>query len=641
MFTRSHFVLLLWRLLVALCAALWLAPSHAQMRLGEITLVRDVSGQMTLEEVQRASTEPFKPPYLRLIDRSIVWLRVPLEPVQGDDPASPRPGDLTRLEATQSLRVLVAFATQAQLYDPWPDGRGSITPLSPTLSQHAMHQSFTMPIAPGVAPRVLWLRLQSNGPLLASLGLHSAAQRSVVDSRSLLFHGLVSGLSSAFFLLAIAGLTLERSQLMIAWVAKQLANLTAAILNIQWAVEGNMSQTYLLTPSAGLELVRHLNGALSLWFFYVLLRQFSGPPWTRQLHQMFFISLAIGVGAYLLGYTAAARAMMITHYGVGFFVIALTGAACVLQGQMVVRPLGAPRKLLLALGIGVLFGIAWLSCFPIGFYNVMETGPALFVLVSAFTSTAFVLMLVWRQRNQSVARQAAAELQAGLADRALQLERDERERQQEFMVMLTHELKAPLSTLGMVLQSSGGSPSMRHHADNALGTMRRVIDHCAKAIRLEEADLTPVRQACSIPVQLQLRIDALSPHERSRIHIDAIPALPDLPADLDALTVVLSNLLDNALKYSPKDSPIHVVFGSHGEGDTRYQTLTVSNQPMPGPLPQPDQLFSKYYRGEGPSRVGGSGLGLYLSRALARRMQGDLVCSLAEHEVRFTLTLPQ
>jgi signal transduction histidine kinase len=639
--TRSHFTLPLWRLLVALCAALWLSPGHAQMRLGEITLVRDVSGQMTLEEVQRASTEPFKPPYLRLVDRSIVWLRVPLEPVQGDDQPSRRPGDLTQLEATQSLRALVAFATQAQLYDPWPNERGVSTPLSPTLNQHAMHQTFTLPIAPGVAPRALWLRLQPNGPLLVSLGLHSAAQRSVIDSRGLFFHGLVGGLSSAFFLLAIAGLALERSPLMIAWVAKQSANLTMAILNVQWAVEGKFSHSYLLTPSVEWELVRHLNAALSLWFFYVLLRQFSGPPWTRQLHQVFFISIAIGLCAHLLGYTDAARAMMITHYGAGFFVIALTGAACVLQGQMVVRPIDAPRNLLLGLSVGVLFGIAWLSCFPIGFYNVLQTGPALFLLVSAFTSTAFVLMLVWRQRNQTVARQAAAELQVGLADKALQLERDERERQQEFMVMLTHELKAPLSTLGMVLQSSGGSPSMRHHADNALGTMRRVIDHCAKAIRLEEADLPLVRQACSLPVQLQLRIDALLPHERSRIRIDAIPALPDLPADLDALTVVLSNLLDNALKYSPKDSPIRAVFGCDGHGSTRYQTLTIANQPMPGPLPQPDQLFSKYYRGEGPSRVGGSGLGLYLSRALAQRMQGDLVCSLAQHEVRFTLTLPQ
>jgi signal transduction histidine kinase len=232
-------------------------------------------------------------------------------------------------------------------------------------------------------------------------------------------------------------------------------------------------------------------------------------------------------------------------------------------------------------------------------------------------------------------------MQSRLTDVALQLERDERERQQEFMVMLTHELKAPLSTLGMVLLSSGGSASMRPHADMALGTMRRVIDHCAKAIRLEEADPSRLMQACSLPVQLQLRIDALLPHERSRIHIDAIPALPDLPADLDALTVLLSNLLDNALKYSPKDSPIRVVFGCDGHGSTRYQTLTIANQPLPGPLPQPHLLFSKYYRGEGPSRVGGSGLGLYLSRALARRMHGDLVCSLAAHEVRFTLTLPQ
>jgi signal transduction histidine kinase len=428
---------------------------------------------------------------------------------------------------------------------------------------------------------------------------------------------------------------------MIAWAAKQSTNLSMALLNVQWPVDGQLTHTYLITPSPGWELLRYINPIFSLWFFYILLRQFSGPLWAVRLQQGFFITLLISLSAYLLGDVALARSLIFFQYGLGILIILLTGATCAMSGDMFEQPVAPAKAVMLALSAGILFGTAWLSCFPVGFYGVMSFGPALFVLLSAFTSAAFVLMLVWRQRNQTVAKQAAAELQANLTDRALQLERDERERQQEFMVMLTHELKAPLSTLGMVLQSSGGNPVMRHHADNALGTMRRVIDHCAKAIRLEEADLPPVRQACSLPVQLQLRIDALLPHERSRIHIDAIPALPDLPADLDALTVVLSNLLDNALKYSPKDSPIRAVFGCDGHGSTRYQTLTIANQPMPGPLPQPDQLFSKYYRGEGPSRVGGSGLGLYLSRALARRMQGDLVCSLAAQEVRFTLTLPQ
>jgi signal transduction histidine kinase len=638
--TRAEVTSVLWRMAWVLCAALWLSPSHAQMRLGEISMVRDASGQMTFEEVNHARPEPYTPPYLRFFDRSIVWLRLQLDPAQAADATPQSPAAPSGRYAGQSLRVVAAFATQAQIYGALPGEQGS-APLSIDLKPHAMHQTFSLPIEASTAPRVLWLRLQPDGPLLVSVDLFSAAQRGGIESTGLVFHGLVSGLFGAFFLLSVAALILERSALMKAWAAKQSANLAIALLNVQWVVDGQFAQTYLLTPTSGLELLRQLNPLFSLWFFYVLLRQFSGPHWALRLQQAFFISMGLGLGGFLLGNAPLARAMTIAHYGVGFFVLTLTAAACALRVRTRDRPGEAHLNLMLSLGVGCVFGLAWLSCFPIGFYNLLSMGPAMFVLLSAFTSTAFVLMLVWRQRNQTVARQASIEMQSRLADIALQLERDERERQQEFMVMLTHELKAPLSTLGMVLQSSGGSASMRHHADMALGTMRRVIDHCAKAIRLEEADPSRLMQACSLSVQLQLRMDALLPHERSRIHLDASPALPDLPADLDALTVLLSNLLDNALKYSPKDSPIRVVFGCGGDGSKRYQTLSITNQPLPGPLPQPDLLFSKYYRGEGPSRVGGSGLGLYLSRALARRMHGDLVCSLAAHEVRFTLTLPQ
>ena len=142
-------------------------------------------------------------------------------------------------------------------------------------------------------------------------------------------------------------------------------------------------------------------------------------------------------------------------------------------------------------------------------------------------------------------------------------------------------------------------------------------------------------------MQWQLRLDALQATERDRFKLDFEPMLPDIRADLDALTVVLSNLVDNALKYSPKGSPIQVELRSHLDGASRFQTLCVMNQPRPGPLPQADLLFGKYYRGENQLPVGGSGLGLYLSRAMTRRMHGELSCDIQAQQIRFTLQMPQ
>ncbi|NTZ41612.1 HAMP domain-containing histidine kinase [Altererythrobacter sp. SALINAS58] len=99
---------------------------------------------------------------------------------------------------------------------------------------------------------------------------------------------------------------------------------------------------------------------------------------------------------------------------------------------------------------------------------------------------------------------------------------------------------------------------------------------------------------------------------------------------------ILLNLLGNAIHYAPEGSSIKLLAG--GSDDTA--SLEVADQ---GPGLTPDQqkvVFNKFER-LGRSGDGGSGLGLYISRRLARAMRGELaVASEPGQGARFTLTLP-
>ena len=100
---------------------------------------------------------------------------------------------------------------------------------------------------------------------------------------------------------------------------------------------------------------------------------------------------------------------------------------------------------------------------------------------------------------------------------------------------------------------------------------------------------------------------------------------------------VLLNLLGNALRYSPEGSTVRLEVELRGE----WASVTVADEGQGLTPEQQTKVFDKFER-LGRSGDGGSGLGLYISRFLARAMGGDLtVASVPGEGARFTLKLPQ
>jgi signal transduction histidine kinase len=113
-------------------------------------------------------------------------------------------------------------------------------------------------------------------------------------------------------------------------------------------------------------------------------------------------------------------------------------------------------------------------------------------------------------------------------------------------------------------------------------------------------------------------------------------AAPSLMADPLFFKIVAQNLLANAVRYSPEQTPIDWVVSQDGS----QWRIEVSNSVAPDAWPDAERVFDKFYRAPAALRLSGTGLGLYVSRHLARRMGGDLLYQPTPDRVRFTWLIP-
>jgi len=107
-------------------------------------------------------------------------------------------------------------------------------------------------------------------------------------------------------------------------------------------------------------------------------------------------------------------------------------------------------------------------------------------------------------------------------------------------------------------------------------------------------------------------------------------------AEFRRVMQVLLNLVGNAIRYAPADSRIEISLGKSGN----YAYITVADE-GPGLSPEQQKLVFEKFERLGRSGDGGSGLGLYISRKIARAMGGDVsIESVPGEGARFTLSVP-
>jgi PAS domain S-box-containing protein len=201
----------------------------------------------------------------------------------------------------------------------------------------------------------------------------------------------------------------------------------------------------------------------------------------------------------------------------------------------------------------------------------------------------------------------------------------------EFVATVSHELRTPLASL----HGAAMTLRQRHErldADTQDELLDMIADQSKRLAKLiEEILLTGQLDAGSLrvtsePFDPEQLVRTAVEEARHRIsdgttlETSAPRVLPYVVGDGVRTHQVLANLIDNAIKYSPAGGRVEVAAEQDGES-IRF---SVRDEGLGIPAGEQDRIFDKFYRLDPENRrgVGGSGLGLYISRELVRSMNG-------------------
>jgi len=243
-------------------------------------------------------------------------------------------------------------------------------------------------------------------------------------------------------------------------------------------------------------------------------------------------------------------------------------------------------------------------------------------------------------------------------DRTVTSERDMRKQsaprravdrmRERFLASVSAEMQAPLESV------SSAARALREEGISA-GERRRLADSIASAAEMLDQRLEELSRLIRIAGHEPLRLSEaparrlveeairLAGHERVRSRVDNAPGQARF--DVDGLARAAANLIDNAVKFSPTDSPVHVRLVSSRmpteDGDVEAMTLSVADRGPGVPDADRERIFAPFAHGEDEHRSKGLGIGLYEARSLARLHGGKLECvSRKGGGSEFRLTVP-
>lgn len=215
---------------------------------------------------------------------------------------------------------------------------------------------------------------------------------------------------------------------------------------------------------------------------------------------------------------------------------------------------------------------------------------------------------------------------------------------EELLSGLSHDMQTPLATIvGLVDVLHGSLPSDDPEQVEVLGALRRQTDHLYVLI---QQFLDHLRLQSERGLNLTTRpVDPLGPvqrvmelfEHRRELRVAAPQTVPDVLADPVRLQQVLSNLADNAVKFSSE--PVTIVLEVGADDVTIHVDDDGIGLPAQG---EPDVVFERFFRGPEASGTPGTGLGLYVTREVVRAMGGEIHASNRDGGgARFSVTLPR
>jgi signal transduction histidine kinase len=221
--------------------------------------------------------------------------------------------------------------------------------------------------------------------------------------------------------------------------------------------------------------------------------------------------------------------------------------------------------------------------------------------------------------------------------------------QRQFVADASHELRTPLTIVRSELEFAYRT-TRKSKLKESIGTSITELDHLSSMVndlltlaRLDAAqmklELSPVRLD-EMLVECVQTVNGIAKKKKVRLKLFIEEAV-EIEGDQKKLMSVFLNLLDNAIKYSPRNKEVTATLRM-AKGEPRNAIIVVKDNGPGIPISEQERVFTRFYRGsQSRSKADGSGLGLAIARRFVELHGGRITLESAEGQgSSFAVELP-
>lgn len=221
---------------------------------------------------------------------------------------------------------------------------------------------------------------------------------------------------------------------------------------------------------------------------------------------------------------------------------------------------------------------------------------------------------------------------------------------QQLLNTVCHELRGPLHLARLCLGSALAAPDLTPTCREEIGLADLSLDRAAgmtrdllEATRIDHGVLAVTPRPLDVGALVAETVAAakrVARHRACRLVATVAAAVPPVMADPERVRQIASNLIDNALKFSPRHTTVLTTVAPSLRSSGHVE-IAVADEGHGVDLATAEKLFERFHQSPSPHSRKGIGLGLYLCRELVRRHGGEIwVENVPGAGARFAFTLP-
>lgn len=640
-----HSLRRLWPLLLLLCSSLVLAQEilldHERIDLSsQVESLIDPDGKLTLEDVMQpgmASRFEQRPDVLQKIGRNnTVWLRATLKP----NSAQSQEWWLELQMPAAAEQMAFYNASDLQFYSAGAD----ISPLRATDYRNPIYKlEFT-----DGQPRTFYMKVHTGQVMAKHLVLWEPSAFTRATAKEEFIWGIRTGIC---ILLVLTSLWLERA--IRDGIYRSFAMYVLCVIFMNLPAAGLVREAFGANYMQVLNYIRFfaltaaLVTSIEFLFRFVGMRELRPQLtkiylWTMRSYAcaIVVVTLAgyfeVGITMLSVGMTFLAAPLgfliLIKHalrsnmeVKLPFFIACSTLLVTIMLQFLVLR--GAIPNDIMSYSTAVTTMLVFLTVF----YAITKRYQR---MREANESAQNRIIDMVRSSERELEKQVAERTQALLVamedvEKALVQERIAHEEQQQFIAMVSHELRTPLAVIDAAAQNmtregeqgSAKAPLRLEKIHRATERLSSLFTHYLSSERLKMFAHGIQPADTTLHLLLEDAVNMTKPlADNHQFLIDSEEVKTPIRADADILRLIISTLLNNAVKYTPAGSTVilrakpvdhgwHIDVADNGPGIAADER---------------EQIFNRYYRGRISASQAGTGLGLTLARHLIERHGGTL-----------------